>query len=765
MNIRKWLTGIILLLLAPNILFATLWIKNSLNDVRAIDRGLTGLSMIRSLGPLVRLRIKTDGLLPASQTPPFADLDIFSSEEKNLVRTTYDAFIHEGFVGSAIGQIRTMVRTITQSSKLSSISSFETSPLTDLINNQLLTVIIEASEVAHGGERLAQKTAINMWDRMSVPVQSGQFKVSADDVSRLTITHFNLLSHDPNGKLLALGQRYRQANGLFQNADASLLMSIHKAATGADINLDRVRETLPDLLSATVDLWEGTIDYLAMDLEARRNATLLSVSIAAAIGILVILVAFGLATLFSRTIANRTLQEFHKLGFHDPLTGLPNRRALMKTIDAIAETSGEKTTGLILVDLRGFKAINHRYGDQVGDAALRVTADVLVKESKEGDFIARTGGSEFMLLRSDVSGTDELTQMAECLTATIGAEREIDGNKLRLESCAGISVTEPNSYPTEQLLTDATLAVRCAKSRGAAAVCIFKPEMRYTFEKHAEIAKDLRVALNQGQIIPWYQPQVSLKTGALIGAEALVRWVDLKKGVRFPRSFLPAAEEAGYMEAIDATVRQQALQMTARLMKQNPMPFHIGLNVSASLLADPACVDLLLAEVEVAGLEPSQVAIEILEAVMIDAFAAAPILSHVAALSNHGFFIELDDFGTGHSSISSLRDLRIDRVKIDRSFVIGVDTDPELQKFTSALIQLARSLDISVLAEGVETEGEKEWLAEKGCDAIQGFLISQAIPEQDLLAKASHWNPDILQLRRKKPRLGRLGKTGRYPLL
>ena len=203
------------------------------------------------------------------------------------------------------------------------------------------------------------------------------------------------------------------------------------------------------------------------------------------------------------------------------------------------------------------------------------------------------------------------------------------------------------------------------------------------------------------------------------------------------------------METIDSTVRRQAMGMAARLLKDNPIPFHVGLNISTSLLTDPCCVDLLLNEVGMAGLEPSQVAIEILEAVMIDAYAAAPVLSHVAELSKHGFFIELDDFGTGHSSISSLRDLRVDQVKIDRSYVTGVDKNPELQKFTSALIQLARSLDISVLAEGVETKGERAWLAENGCDAIQGFLISKAVPESNLLRKAQRWNANIVPFQKK----------------
>nr|WP_296587989.1 EAL domain-containing protein [Roseibium sp.] len=161
---------------------------------------------------------------------------------------------------------------------------------------------------------------------------------------------------------------------------------------------------------------------------------------------------------------------------------------------------------------------------------------------------------------------------------------------------------------------------------------------------------------------------------------------------------------------------------------------HFGLNVSSDLLSSADAVEALYNQVKDMGLEPTVVSVEILEAVMIDENASTPIKENIARLSELGFFVELDDFGTGHSSISSLRDLKIDRVKIDRTFISGVDTDPDLQKFTSALINLAKSLDISVLAEGVETEGELRWLQENGCDVIQGFLVSKAVPEDQLAA-------------------------------
>lgn len=750
MNIRRWLTGIIVFLLAPSLLFATLWIKKSLDDVRAVDHGLAGLAMIRDLGPLIRHRIETNKPLDVPQTLEISDRDLFTADETQRLQTAYAAFLSQTSRSEAIREARLIVRMITQSVKLSSITHFETVELTDLVDNTLLTVIVEASEMMRAGTRAAEKPTINLWDKMSIPVQGGQFKFAADEAARITSSHFDLLPENKARVLKELAAAYRGANNRFQEAGAKLLMSTHDATRGSEIVVEPAQMAVQGLLNSTLTLWEGSIDYLVMDLEDHRNATVISVYVASAIGALVILVAFGLAILFGRSVANRTLEEFHKLGYHDPLTGLPNRRALKKTIDAIAQAAEGGATGLIQIDLRHFKALNHQHGDHVGDAALRATAEILAGASGDRDFVARTGGTEFMLLRRNIGSADELCELAQSLTKAIGRERDIHGHKLRLDSSVGISITEPDMAPGEQLIIDAGLATRSAKNKGSLAICLFKPEMRDTFEKNAEIAKDLQIALSEGSIVPWYQPQVSAKSGDLVGAEALVRWVDLKKGVRFPGSFLPAATEAGYMEAIDQSVRHQAMRMTARLLQQSPIPFHIGLNVSASLLADPGCVDLLLEEVDTAGLTPSQVSIEILEAVMIDEFAAAPIRASVASLSRHGFRIELDDFGTGHSSISSLRDLHVDRVKIDRSFISGIDTDPGLQKFTRALIQLARSLDICVLAEGVETESERQWLADNGCDVIQGFLISKAIPEADLLAKANRWNPAVVQFPRQQ---------------
>lgn len=243
----------------------------------------------------------------------------------------------------------------------------------------------------------------------------------------------------------------------------------------------------------------------------------------------------------------------------------------------------------------------------------------------------------------------------------------------------------------------------------------------------------LKQALKAGHIVPWFQPQVCTFSDRILGFEVLVRWVDPLHGLQNPGEFLPLAEEIGLMAELDSAVQRQAFEAFARFQQQGIVGCEIGINVTPMQLSDPEFADQLALEVERAGLANADVSIEILESVMLDTNDAEPIRQTVKRLHAIGMGIELDDFGTGHAGLSSLRDLPVTRIKIDRSFVDGVHRDSKLQKFTRALIGLARSLEISVLAEGVECIEELEWLANEGCAAVQGFYIARPMPEQAAL--------------------------------
>jgi len=741
-KLRGWLTGIIVFLLVPSLIFATLWIRASLSEVQTLDRAARGLVAIAQLGPLLDRRLMEPETLSTADTPSLAGLGL-SDMERERTAATFQGFLQEPSLSRSIRYARDYIRTITNSIHLSAVTSPETAELPYLLSDHLPAVVYESAAMVYTGDRLARKGTINLWDRMALPVQGGQFKVAADSIARISNEQFGFLTGDRGERLRELGAKYRKANALFQSAGADLLMSTSRAETGSDIKAAKAMDMFPQLALASTALWAETLSYLSADLTERRDVTLFNVILASVVGLLVIIAAFGLAALLSRALAERTQQEIESLGFHDPLTGLPNRRGVMKRLEAADKTASPETVhGLIVADVRHFKAINSTHGEEAGDCVLRDIADDLNRFGQSTDFVGRTGGAEFTLFRPHLQGgAEELCALAKQAVDVLCRERQIAGKPVSLDVCMGLATREGGLC--EDTMLEASLALKAAKRAGSSEIRLFEPNMRTEFDANASVALKLMEALKQGEIIPWYQPQICTRTGKTVGAEALVRWIDTQDGVRYPGAFLPAAEEAGYMDLIDASVRTQALAMTSEFIGLTPSNFHIGINCSVSLMAAPDCVERLLDGVHEAGLAPQNVSIEILEAVMIDAVAAEPIKANVAALSRLGFHIELDDFGTGHSSISSLRDLHVDRVKIDRSFVSGVDSDPELQKFTSALIQLSKSLDITVLAEGVETEAEFRWLTENGCDVVQGWLISKAVPKDEFLDRADRFGSSL----------------------
>lgn len=259
------------------------------------------------------------------------------------------------------------------------------------------------------------------------------------------------------------------------------------------------------------------------------------------------------------------------------------------------------------------------------------------------------------------------------------------------------------------------------------------------YERHRLHGSKLKRAISEGQIQPWFQPQICLKTGKIVGMEALVRWIDPLHGPRPPSEFLPLAEEVGLMRDLDASVAHQAFGAMARFHRLGLDPCVISINVTGEQLSIADFADCLALDLESAGLSPASVAIEVLESTMVSDDPNDPIKTNVERLVELGIGVELDDFGTGRAALSTLRDLDVSRVKIDRSFVQDVDKNEKLQMFTRALIGLAKALEIEVLAEGVETDAEMAWLTAEGCDAAQGFLVARPMPSEEIMDWVDAW--------------------------
>lgn len=350
------------------------------------------------------------------------------------------------------------------------------------------------------------------------------------------------------------------------------------------------------------------------------------------------------------------------------------------------------------------------------------------------DFIAAANASfadrgiNFIVLSGDVEtiGASIETGVADFLTKPLIPDDLVAAIR---EVASGSSGSAPGNL-TEFLIRKMTqkskslqkvasdLEARDAEQRAA----------RDAEEEKARQADDIRAGLAAGHLRPWFQPQVCIETGALRGFEALVRWIDPDDGIRSPAEFLPTAKATGMLEELDIAIQSQAFNAVRLFEDHGLPPVEIGVNLTSEQLAAPDMVETFTSIVARSGLPIARVAVEVLETAMLDEVDAEPLKKNLAALSGCGFSIQLDDFGTGHASLSSLRDVAVDRVKIDRSFIADVHCTEKLQKLTRTLIALARTLEIEVLAEGVETEEELAWLKSEGCQVVQGFLIAKPMP-------------------------------------
>lgn len=437
---------------------------------------------------------------------------------------------------------------------------------------------------------------------------------------------------------------------------------------------------------------------------------------------------------------------------HDPLTGLPNRRYLTEHASRAlaAAARGGRVTAALHLNLDRFKSVNDALGMAIGDKVLRRVATVLRAETRRDDFIARVGADEFVVIVSEVVTLEELVSLATRLLERLAEPMVFEGEELRISGCAGIALAEPDRMGADRLLGNADIALLDAKSSGRNRYAFFTDHRRAEFENRRRIASELREAIAHGQLEPFFQPQVCARTGRALGFEALVRWRHPERGLLTPFHFLDVAQESGLIEQIGEIVTRRALSALAIWRSMGLPAQRIGLNVSAKELRDSAFVDKLAWDVDAAGLEPRNVAVEILESVLIDA-EDDPVVRNVAALSSAGFSVELDDFGTGHASIANLKKFRVNKIKIDRSFITDIDTQPEQQKITRAMINLAHSLDVQALVEGVETEAELRRLRAMGCDAVQGYLVGRPMAEAEALAwlrrraepAADRWHDEI----------------------
>jgi diguanylate cyclase (GGDEF)-like protein/PAS domain S-box-containing protein len=413
----------------------------------------------------------------------------------------------------------------------------------------------------------------------------------------------------------------------------------------------------------------------------------------------------------------------------DPLTGLANRRGLAAHLEEIARRADATTRiAFMHVDLDRFKSVNDAIGHDAGDHVLQYCASVLRKATRGDDMVARVGGDEFVVVCADAGTDADVGRLADRLVSRLAAPIPYGEKTCHTGASIGVAFWRPAHEPdVQRRLTDADIALQQSKVEGRGRFHFFEDAMRSRALLSAELAQDIYDGLVRDEFEPFLQPQYEIGGKRIVGFEALIRWHHPRLGLLAPADFMFAAEEANLMDSLDQRMLERSCALICELTAAGVPDPKVSINMSGTRLGDPKIVERIMATTGHYAVKPRQLVLEILETTLLED-RSAYVDENLRRLVDAGFALELDDFGTGHAAIANLRKYPLERIKIDRSLVAGIDRDVDLVMITSAITNLARSLGLKVLAEGVETEAELEMLRQIGCTCVQGYLFSHPMP-------------------------------------
>ncbi|OIQ91052.1 cyclic di-GMP phosphodiesterase Gmr [mine drainage metagenome] len=421
-------------------------------------------------------------------------------------------------------------------------------------------------------------------------------------------------------------------------------------------------------------------------------------------------------------------QSLLHLAHHDSLTGLPNRLLLQDRVErAIAFARRDQSrVALLFLDLDHFKIINDSLGHAAGDALLKAVSARLCGALRHSDTVARLGGDEFMVLAANVGTAAEIAEIAEKIAEALSAPVDLAGQSVTIGSSIGVAVFPEDGEDFPTLMKHADTAMYRAKHNGRNTFCLFDPHMNAAAVNRLHLEAELRQAIARNEFELHYQPQIDLPTGKLIGVEALIRWNCRKRGLVPPSVFIPIAEESNLISQIGAWVIEEACRQLARWREAGWPGMRVAVNVSARQFSNIAFAESVARLLRHYRLDHSQMEVELTESTVM----ANPekTIQQLRRLRELGIQVSVDDFGTGYSSLSYLKRLPISTIKIDRSFVHEVHAENDNAAIVAAILGLARALDMSIIAEGVETEAEENHLRGAGAVAVQGFRYARPMP-------------------------------------
>ncbi len=430
------------------------------------------------------------------------------------------------------------------------------------------------------------------------------------------------------------------------------------------------------------------------------------------------------------SLMNENKKKLEYMAFYDTLTGLPNRKMIIKKLDMLIHYSGVNSTGFsfIFIDIDNFKEINDIMGHHIGDRILQTIAERLKSRLDEKDVVGRLGGDEFALLVRREMSREEILKYVNDFKTAIAEVCRCENKEFFINASFGISIFPVDGETTEDLLKNADIAMHSIKKSGKNGISFFCSEMQTSLLNKSRIENGLKSALNNKELYLVFQPQYFCDTGRIRGFEALCRWYSESLGHVSPSQFIPIAEETGLIIEIGEWIMRTVLNRFRQMQAASQMDFKLTINISVVQIVQPSFVNMVKRVLQETGFDSRYLEFEITESVLIS--YPEKVIEILNQLKEMGISIALDDFGTGYASLKYLQMLPIDTLKIDRTFVSRIGETEHGNEIIGSIIWLAHSLNIMVIAEGVENTEQLEYLKKENCDCLQGFLLSRPLEEE-----------------------------------
>ena len=522
---------------------------------------------------------------------------------------------------------------------------------------------------------------------------------------------------DPKGRLLAANQSFVNMTGASLPGDIGAIPPILKSHHEDDDFYHTLWRTLKRKGS-----WKGEILNERGDGEIYREW--LSISSHKN--------AKGETTHYVGTLmdaASQMSQTFSK-HYYDSLTKLPNRLLLQDRLEFMINHArrNNELMALLLLDIDRFKLINDTFGYETGDTLLQTMAGRLLTCVRDVDVVFRSGDDEFAVILEEIAHPEDAAKVAKRILHSCAGPLQVSGHDIHASVCIGISIFPTDGDSKVLMLQRSETAMHRARETGLNNYQHYKPSMNARALERLTLENDLRSALGKGELCTFFQPQVEIDTGRITGTEALIRWKHPELGMIPPTQFIPIAEDSGLILSIGEWVLRSAC-IQARKWQKTDAPIVISVNLSANQFQQRNLVSIVESALKNSGMLPSLLELEITESMSMK--NPEDTLKMLTSLKDLGVRIAIDDFGTGYSSLSYLKRFPIDTLKIDRSFLMDIPENPRDAEIVKAIIAMAHSLNLTVIAEGVEKEAQAQYLLENGCEKMQGYLFSPPVPPQE----------------------------------